>query len=102
MSRRTLFVNLSVLALAISALLVLLTMVIENRALVFFPTYDRGPDDWMVQISGYGYPFAFREVTYLIDTSSAVCHWWIFALDVCVLAPFILPLLYRDARWHAA
>ncbi len=89
--------KLSLFALAISPLLVLLTFFVENRALVLFPTHDRGPGD-LAQVSGYGLPVAFREVTFLIDTSSATYHWWMFALDVCLVAAVILLLLYWSVR----
>lgn len=91
--------KLSLIALAVSPLLVLLTLFAENRALVLFPTHDRGPSD-IARISGYGFPLAFREVTSLIDTSTTSYHWWIFTLDVGLVAAIIFLLLYWFGRAH--
>jgi len=75
-----------------AAVLVILTSFFENSALALFPTHDYGGVHGFVQGVGYGFPFAFREVVSLIDTSSPRYHWGIFVLDVCVLSVALVAL----------
>jgi hypothetical protein len=75
-----------------TAVLVLLTFLFENNALALFPTHDAGGVHGFVRCTGYGLPFAFREVVTLIDTSSVHYHWGIFVLDVALISIAIVGL----------
>ncbi len=85
------------LGLPASTVLVLLTFFVENRALVLIPTHEYGNGDF-TRCIGYGLPFAFRDVLFAIDTSSASYHWGIFALDICLVGAVIVFLLHLMAR----
>lgn len=75
-----------------TAVLVLLTSVFENNTLALFPTHDAGGVHGFVRRTGYGLPFAFREVESFIDTSSVHYHWGIFVLNVALISIAIVGL----------
>jgi hypothetical protein len=75
--------------LLLSLLLVFLTFIIRNEALV--PFTKGHPDVFPQQ---YGLPFAFRETWVFVDTHGSHFHWRFFLLDAAVIFPFVAFLLH--------